>query len=121
MEARSKRLRYYGLRNAPQIFKNTVKLTATQTATVERLPCKLTDLEVKKTGKLISQQIVKMDEPFVVKIPRSFKNPIANVFSRLCSRIGVKIIKALRPLKKKWNSLFPFLFHDFIRHHPHKL
>ena len=38
-------LRYYGLRNQPNMFKNTVKLNKKQIKITQKLPCKLTDSE----------------------------------------------------------------------------
>ena len=39
-------LRYYGLRNLPNMFKNTFKLTKMQKAIIEKLPCELTADEI---------------------------------------------------------------------------
>ncbi|MBQ9750455.1 MAG: hypothetical protein IJV87_07765 [Clostridia bacterium] len=51
-------LRYYGLRNQPYMFKNTVKLTKKQKAIVENLPCDLTDNEVSVLKNFVGVQIV---------------------------------------------------------------
>ena len=77
-------LRYYGLRNRSDIFKNTVKLTKKQKLIVEKLPCELTCEELGALKKLVGVQIVKADEKRIV--PRSLdeaefcKTCIANDF-----------------------------------------
>lgn len=55
-------LRYYGLRNEPNMFKNTVKLTKKQKAIVEKLPCKLTDAQIKELKGFVGEQIVKIED-----------------------------------------------------------
>lgn len=55
-------LRYYGLRNCPDMFKNTVKLSKKQKAIVEKMPCELTDEQVKVLKQLIGVQIVEPDD-----------------------------------------------------------
>lgn len=52
------RLRYYGLRNKPMMFKNVVKLTTRQMKIVRKLPCELSEKEAACVGKLIGTQIV---------------------------------------------------------------
>lgn len=77
-------LRYYGLRNQPDMFKNTVKLTKKQKAIVKKLPCELTDDEISVLKNLIGVQIVKFENKRA--IPSSFhearfcKTCIANDF-----------------------------------------
>ena len=77
-------LRYYGLRNQPDMFKNTVKLTKKQKAIVKKLPCELTDDEISVLKNLIGIQIVKFENKRA--IPSSFhearfcKTCIANDF-----------------------------------------
>ena len=55
-------LRYYGLRNRPNMFKNTVKLTKTQKAIIEKLPCELTSEEISGLKNLIGSQVVKDED-----------------------------------------------------------
>lgn len=75
---------YYGLRNHPYTFKNTVRLTRAQQKAVEQLPCDLTESQIKTLGKLIGRQIVEQSE--LRKIPESLseakfcKNCVANDF-----------------------------------------
>ena len=81
-------LRYYGLRNQPDMFKNTVKLTKKQKAIVKKLPCELTDDEISVLKNLIGVQIVKFENKRA--IPSSFhearfcKTCIANDFMIPC-------------------------------------
>ena len=51
-------LRYYGLRNQPNMFKNTVKLTKKQKAILQKLPCDLTKDEIAVLEKFVGVQIV---------------------------------------------------------------
>ncbi len=60
---------YYGLRNKPQMFKNKAKLSSAQLAIVNRLPCDLTDKELKIINKLLGTQVVK--EENLAKTPKS--------------------------------------------------
>lgn len=55
-------LRYYGLRNLPNMFKNTFKLTKMQKAIIEKLPCELTADEIDTLKNLIDVQVVKSEE-----------------------------------------------------------
>ena len=77
-------LRYYGLRNRPNMFKNTVKLTKTQKTIIEKLPCKLTTEEISNLKNLIGVQVVKSED--LLTIPSSLdeakfcKTCIANDF-----------------------------------------
>ncbi|MBR2370494.1 MAG: hypothetical protein IKA82_00590 [Clostridia bacterium] len=59
-------LRYYGLRNQPDMFKNTVKLTKKQKAIIEKLPCDLTTDEIRVLKNLIGVQIVKSESKRVI-------------------------------------------------------
>ncbi len=54
-------LRYYGLRNQPNMFKNTVKLTKKQKTIIETLPCELTAEEVELLNGIIGVQVVKSE------------------------------------------------------------
>ena len=77
-------LRYYGLRNQPDMFKNTVKLTKKQKAIVEKLPCELTQKEANALKKLMGVQIVKSEDkraiPSCFDEARFCKTCIANDF-----------------------------------------
>ncbi|MDE6758001.1 MAG: hypothetical protein K2J89_01825 [Clostridia bacterium] len=78
------RLRYYGLRNKPYMFKNVVKLTKSQERIVKNLPCELSDAEIKTMKDLIGKQVVKSEElratPKSLKDARFCKTCIANDF-----------------------------------------
>ncbi|MBP3571521.1 MAG: hypothetical protein J6M42_06130 [Clostridia bacterium] len=63
-------LRYYGLRNKPNMLRNTVRLSRKQKSVLERLPCDLTDKEKKLLGGLIGVQVVTAEEKR--RIPASF-------------------------------------------------
>ncbi|MDE6060242.1 MAG: hypothetical protein K2G31_02065, partial [Clostridia bacterium] len=64
-----KKLKYYGLRNKPVMFKNTVKLSKAQSQIIEKLPCELTDLELQKLRGLLGVQVV--DEKHKKRTPTS--------------------------------------------------
>jgi len=55
-------LTYYGLRNAPNLFKNKIKLSKKQCKIVKMLPCDLSSAEVRTLGKLVGEQIVLSEE-----------------------------------------------------------
>lgn len=55
-------LRYYGLRNRPFLFQNTVKLTQKQRAVVAKLPSELTDAELDLLAPYIGVQIVRSED-----------------------------------------------------------
>ena len=63
-------LRYYGLRNKPDLLRNTVRLSHRQKSVLERLPCELTDREKRLLGGLIGVQVVTAEEKR--RIPASF-------------------------------------------------
>ena len=63
-------LRYYGLRNKPDLLRNTVRLSRKQRSVLERLPCGLTDREKRLLGGLIGVQVVTAEEKR--RIPASF-------------------------------------------------
>ena len=63
-------LRYYGLRNRPFLFQNTVKLTKQQRAVVAKLPCELTAAELDLLAPYIGVQIVRSRDKKA--IPTSF-------------------------------------------------
>lgn len=75
-------LRYYGLRNQPDMFKNTVKLSKKQKATVEKLPSELTTDEIRLLKGLVGVQIVEKKDvrkvPACLKEARFCKSCIAN-------------------------------------------
>lgn len=55
-------LRYYGLRNIPNTFKNSVKLSGKQISIITKMPCPLTADEVAILGSLIGVQVVKIED-----------------------------------------------------------
>ena len=59
-------LRYYGLRNQSDMFKNTVKLTKQQKTIIEKLPCELTNSEITVLKKLVGAQIVQCESKRVI-------------------------------------------------------
>ncbi|MBE6635373.1 MAG: hypothetical protein E7617_04155 [Ruminococcaceae bacterium] len=59
-------LRYYGLRNQPHMFKNTVRLTRAQKRIIEKLPSRLTEEELGILKGLIGVQIVKAEEKRII-------------------------------------------------------
>lgn len=63
-------LRYYGLRNKPNMLRNTVRMSRKQRSVLERLPCELTNKEKKLLGGLIGVQVVPAEEKR--RIPASF-------------------------------------------------
>ena len=56
------KLKYYGLRNKPEMFKNTVKLNGAQLRIIEKLPCELTADELKKVHNLLGIQVVGVEQ-----------------------------------------------------------
>lgn len=80
----NKRLRYYGLRNKPHMFKNSVKLSSDQMDIIKKLPCDLSEAEIKTVKNLLGAQIV--DSAHVKHAPSSLseatfcKNCVANDF-----------------------------------------
>ena len=77
-------LRYYGLRNQPNMFKNTVKLTKKQKTIVEKLPCDLTDDEISILKNIVGAEIVKFESkkliPSSLDDAKFCKTCIANDF-----------------------------------------
>ena len=77
-------LRYYGLRNQPDMFQNTVKLTKKQKALVDKLPSKLTTDEIRVLKGLVGVQIVKSEDkkavPTSLAEARFCKSCVANDF-----------------------------------------
>ena len=77
-------LRYYGLRNVPDMLCNTVRLTKKQIKIVKKLPAELTYAELAELCGLVGVQIVRSEHKRVV--PRSLgearfcKTCIANDF-----------------------------------------
>ncbi len=59
-------LRYYGLRNQHNMFKNTVKLTDDQKKIIEKLPYDLTDDEIRILKNLVGTQVVKAESKRVI-------------------------------------------------------
>lgn len=72
-------LRYYGLRNKPDLFCNTVKLSKKQAAMIQKLPCELTDLEKSLLGGLMDVQVVPDEDRRI--IPASLREA---KFCRAC-------------------------------------
>lgn len=64
-----RKLHYYGLRNAPALFKNDITVTKKQAAILETLPRALSSQEVSALGNLIGNQVVSESE--LRYIPRS--------------------------------------------------
>ncbi len=75
-------LRYYGLRNRPVLFQNTVKLTRKRKAIVAKLPSELTDAEIDLLAPYIGEQIVRSEDkkaiPSSLDEARFCKTCIAN-------------------------------------------
>ena len=55
-------LQYYGLRNSPNMFKNSVRLTKKQLPIIQKMPCDITPDEISVLGELIGVQIVKAED-----------------------------------------------------------
>ena len=72
-------LRYYGLRNRPDLFRNTVKLNSRQRAIIQRLPCELTPDEVRTLKGLAGVQVVPTKD--VRAVPASLSEA---TFCRTC-------------------------------------
>ena len=77
-------LRYYGLRNQPNMFKNSIRLTKKQRSIIKKLPCELTPAEILTLKGLMDVQIVKSDSKKITPISLSeavfCKTCIANDF-----------------------------------------
>lgn len=77
-------LRYYGLRNQPNMFKNSIKLTKKQRAIIERMPCGITSAETRILNDLIGEQIVNIADrratPASLTEARFCKTCVANDF-----------------------------------------
>ena len=77
-------LRYYGLRNQPDLFNNTVKLSKKQIEIIKKLPCDLSAEEVKLLNDLAGVQIVERDKkraiPQSLDEARFCKTCVANDF-----------------------------------------
>ena len=59
-------LRYYGLRNVPNMFKNVLKITKRQKEIIEKLPAELTDEEIGVLKDLIGVQIIRSEDKRVI-------------------------------------------------------
>lgn len=55
-------LRYYGLRNAPKLFKNKFRVSGRQKAIIDRLPAALSEKELKIVKPFVGVQIVPIEE-----------------------------------------------------------
>ena len=77
-------LRYYGLRNRKDMFKNTVKLNEKQKQIIEKLPSELTDDEINELKNLLGVQIVDTKDKIIIPASldeaRFCKSCIANDF-----------------------------------------
>ena len=67
----SNRLYYYGLRNGQNMFKNSLRLSKSKLEIVKRLPCALSEKEIKALGRLIGAQVVR--ECDQRKVPTSLR------------------------------------------------
>ena len=61
-------LKYYGLRSAPNMFKNKYRISNRQKAIIERLPSDLSELDLKILKQLVGIQIIPVDQKR--KIPK---------------------------------------------------
>ena len=77
-------LRYYGLRNQPNLFQNGIKLSRRQRKIIERLPCDLSASDLNALKPLVGVQIVKVENKRVIPATlgeaRFCKTCIANDF-----------------------------------------
>lgn len=77
-------LKYYGLRNQPDMFKNSIRITSKQKAVIEKLPCELTAAEIHILKGLMGVQIVKCEDkkrtPASLEKATFCKSCIANDF-----------------------------------------
>ncbi len=77
-------LKYYGLRNLPNLFKNSITLSKRQQEIVAKLPRELTKEEIDALGSLIGVQIVKSESkrkiPASLEEARFCKTCVANDF-----------------------------------------
>ena len=63
------KLKYYGLRNKSNLFKNTVGLSRDTLKIIQKLPCELSPVEEKKLGALLGKQIVTKEQ--LSRLPKS--------------------------------------------------
>lgn len=59
-------LKYYGLRNKPEMFQNKIRITRAQQEIMRRLPCALTQDQLRTLQPLLGVQIVPADQKRVV-------------------------------------------------------
>ena len=78
------KLKYYGLRNKPVMFKNVVKLNKKQLSIITKLPCELDESELKVLSNLVGVQVVddehKRTTPHSLDEAQFCTNCIANDF-----------------------------------------
>lgn len=65
-------LRYYGLRNQPNLFKNTIKLSKKQKSIIEKFPCDISTKEEHILKDLMGKQIVRLEDK--KRIPTSLND-----------------------------------------------
>lgn len=73
-------LHYYGLRNKPDMFKNTIKLNKKQCKIISALPCELNENELAAVKKLVGTQIV--NEQILRRTPKSLNEA---TFCKACA------------------------------------
>ena len=79
----NRKLHYYGLRNAPNMFKNDIAISKKQAEILASLPRELNQKELSVLGKLIGNQVV----------PEYAKRPIPKNFLRqLSAQIAAPMI-----------------------------
>ena len=112
-------LKYYGLRNTPNIFKNKYRISIKQKDIIERLPSDLSDLDLKILKRFVGIQIVPVDQKR--KIPKNLSEAkfctscIANDFiipglefdedgrCPMCqTRLDTKNLKSIVPIKNEF-------------------
>ena len=75
-------LQYYGLRNREHMFQNKIRLSAKQASIIEKLPCPLTEDELKTLKPLLGVQVVPLSEqrktPTSLEEAHFCKNCVAN-------------------------------------------
>ena len=77
-------LRYYGLRAKPHMFQNKIRITRAQKSIIDRLPCELSDEDLRSVKNLLGAQIVPAEQkravPQSLTQARFCKGCVANDF-----------------------------------------